>query len=96
MKRANNHNEIIWMKSVCVTVLLLLTTRLVCAAAVTLVDQLLSRLTAGGSWLRGALNRLTLGTHGSAVAFTDVATAGPRLTGLMGEKQTLRNTAHEQ
>lgn len=80
--------------SPCVCVWLLLTARLVCAAAVGLVDQLLSRLTAGGTWHGGTLDRVTLGTHGTAVAFTDAATAGPRLTGLMGEKQTVRNTVH--
>lgn len=73
---------------------LLLTTRLVCAAADCLVDQLLSRLMAGGTWHRGALDRVTLGTHGMTVAFTHVATAGPCLTGLMGEKPTVSHTAH--
>lgn len=65
---------------------LLLTTRLVGAAAIGLVDQLLSRFTAGGTGHRGALNRLTLGHHGTTVTFTQVAVIGPRLTRLVGEE----------
>lgn len=73
---------------------LLLTARLVCAAAIGFVNQLLSRLAAGGTWLHGALNTLTMGTHGTNVTFTDVTAAGPRLTRLPGEKQTVSHTAH--
>lgn len=69
---------------------------MVCAAAVYLADQLLSRLTAGGTWHRGALNRLTVGSHGTTVTFADFAAAGPCLTGLIGEKQTVSHTAHVQ
>lgn len=69
---------------------------MVCAAAVCLADQPLSKLTAGGTWHRGALNRLTVGSHGTTVTFADFAAAGPCLTRLMGEKQTVSHTAHVQ
>lgn len=65
---------------------LVLTTGLVGAAAMCLGDQLLSRFIAGGTGHRGALNRLTLGHHGTFVTFTQVAAIDPCLTRLVGEE----------
>lgn len=77
----------------CLSVWLLLTTLLLCAAADCLVGQLLSRLTASRTWHGGARNRLALGAHGIAVTFTDAATAGPCFAGLTGEEQTVSYAA---